>query len=801
MTPPPVASPFASAGPRLWENGVSVIPIMATGQAPGRWSATMGWVHEHDWSRFCDRMPTAIEMEIWPGWAAANVGAALGASSGPGAWQLVAVDLDTDDPAIKTAVYGAIPQSPVKKRGRKGETGFYLASAAVVNRPYNDANKQRLLDLLCHGRQTVLPPSVHPKTGQPYVWITPDTLETFTLSDLPILPDDVGDLIGEALAPWGYDPAQHHQPGLGARGEADLDGDSIHRSLNDAALANLDAWVPALQLYKCRRTGEGKYKAVASWRPSSSGRPLSERATNLAISGIGIKDCGENRGYTPLDLVMAACDIDLDTAFKFLQEHVAPAKPITLSLTPPKEAQPPPPTDVQPEPDLTNVVGINGGDLSEVIKIPPSDNPQVIAPTTATLPEEFCTPAGLLGEIVEWITATAATPVPQLNLGAAIALMGTLCGRRWESPTRARTNFYVMGLAESGAGKDHPQDAVRHLAMACGLEKFMAAEETKSDSAIRKVLERYPVTFMVMDELGGWMRKILDRRAAAHDKRMRDLLLTFFSRANGDYMGAEGASERAVMIRNPHLCIFGCSTPTDMWKAFDSASGEDGLLARFLVFDVGDARPQWHNPEMDVSTPPGRLKQRILDLMNVRPEGNLNGVGPGAVKPIRAQWGDQADQWWFGYRQANVVMARRGGARATVYSRAAEHALKLALLLAVGCDPGRPVITVSALEWAKAVVESSMAALFAAMDDRIADSDHQAAYLWVKRFIQDAGQHGVPASVLRKAINGRFDKRRTDDILGQLTEAHEIVSWVGTGPNGGRPSMRYRVMRADEVAA
>ena len=47
-----------------------------------------------------------------------------------------------------------------------------------------------LVELLLHGTQSVVPPTIHPDTGQPYHWLTPDTLEDTPLSDLPELPAD-----------------------------------------------------------------------------------------------------------------------------------------------------------------------------------------------------------------------------------------------------------------------------------------------------------------------------------------------------------------------------------------------------------------------------------------------------------------------------------------------------------------------------------------------------------------------------------------------------------------------------------
>jgi hypothetical protein len=61
--------------------------------------------------------------------------------------------------------------------------------------------------------------------------------------------------------------------------------------LNEAALANLADWVPALDLYRCRPYRQG-YEAVATWRESTKGRADRERNRNLKIAPNGIKDFG-----------------------------------------------------------------------------------------------------------------------------------------------------------------------------------------------------------------------------------------------------------------------------------------------------------------------------------------------------------------------------------------------------------------------------------------------------------------------------------------------------------------------------
>ena len=129
---------------------------------------------------YCDRLPSAIEVEIWKGWPDAGVCVAID-------HELKVIDIDTDDAEIMAAILRTLPDSPVKKRGNKGFSAFYRGSQAIVNTPLSiagaDGKAIRVVDLLAHGRQTVLPPTIHPTTGRPYEWLTADTLIDTDIDD------------------------------------------------------------------------------------------------------------------------------------------------------------------------------------------------------------------------------------------------------------------------------------------------------------------------------------------------------------------------------------------------------------------------------------------------------------------------------------------------------------------------------------------------------------------------------------------------------------------------------------------
>jgi hypothetical protein len=291
-------SPYAQIGARLVDNGYSAIPIMPGTKRPGVYQMKE-WYGTSEWQRFCDRVPSSIETNIWDKWPDAGVCVALN-------HELKVIDIDTDDPELMAAVQSVLPDSEVKKRGNKGFSAFYRGSKAIVSAPFS-IGKTRVVDLLAYGRQTVLPPTVHPDTGTAYHWLGSETLETVSINSLPLLPDNIAQLLADALAPYGFEETEHHHQHI------DGDGDTYWREVNNTALLNLPAWVPDLRLKGTKKQGKG-YRVVAEWRGVEN--------ANVSIHSKGIKDWGNDESHTPIDLVMLATGADFNSATSFLAERL-----------------------------------------------------------------------------------------------------------------------------------------------------------------------------------------------------------------------------------------------------------------------------------------------------------------------------------------------------------------------------------------------------------------------------------------------------------------------------------------------
>jgi hypothetical protein len=306
---------YDTFAPLLIERGYFPLPIAPGSKAPHRYVPSVGgFALFTTWSERPDPLTTPQ-----PG---AGVGVRLGAG-------IIGLDYDNEDAALR--VSEALGGSHVNKAGAVAWTEFYRASFPVPSENFVNEDGELMLQVLSDGRQTVIPPSVHPDTGQPYRWTNGASLYDTAPDQLPELPADYR----ERIFALGYRPggkkksAEQSNGGndrSSARGPTTFDGP--FQEVNELAMQNMELWVPYLNLprWRRRRGPHSSYEAVPNWRPSTKGLPLERRNLNLKISPKhGIVDFGDGqKGYSPLDLVMAARGCSLSDAVTWLQQRVRP---------------------------------------------------------------------------------------------------------------------------------------------------------------------------------------------------------------------------------------------------------------------------------------------------------------------------------------------------------------------------------------------------------------------------------------------------------------------------------------------
>jgi hypothetical protein len=769
-------SPFAEGAPELIALGYHPLPIMPQTKRPGEFRGGR-WIGMKDWQRFRDRPPSGCEIQLWTrNYSDANMGAVLGSPAGRSqdgeALFVVAIDIDIDDPEAIDSLRRQLPHSPMSKQGKKGETRFYRAPASIKSTPYNRASdRQRMIDLLTgfETRQTVLPPSSHPDTGTPYVWLSGPVAAI----DLPIFGEEAKEKMEEALAALGWNPEAEREahgvktprPRLGEH-----DDDDYFSETKRAALANLDAWFPNLGLYGCVRSGLG-YRAVASFRASLAGKRMEDRNLHIGAHPTGIRDWGTDEGYSAIDLVMVAQGVTQPEATSWLRERLGlDGGGVVIALT-------------------------TGGTRHDadgvVIEDEPAPSPQlpvaVETPTLHELPDVLTRVPGLLGALTDWICDTSRHPQRGLALGAALTLVGTGAGRKFAGPTGSGTHLYVLALARTGAGKDHALKQIARVLHACDMGRHVGPAQFMSWQALVNRLAREPLTLCPMDEFGAFMARINRKSGgSSHEAGMSPIFRSAWGTSFDTMPAIEWAGKESDPIHSPSLSLYGASVHDEFYKSLSGADVSNGFLNRFLVVSTRE-KPSKVEPKLDRFEVPESIRAGMQAI-----------YGSGSALAVATSNNGRADAPLFIAEWANspakdlyeefCLICEEREEEQPLWGRSAEMSIRLATIRAIGIDSAAPRIEPADMRWGVDLARWSAERMIAETADHMSDTQNQADAQLVLRKIKEAGRikHGALLRVLQHSLKAR-DVR---DLTDALREAGQI-SLDKTEVPGGGPQTRW----------
>jgi hypothetical protein len=609
---------------KLIEQGYYALPISPAGFKPSK--SPVRWIPSFNEFRLLqgwNTRPTPI-LEPQPG-------AGIGVRCGGG---LVALDYDDEEAAL--AISEAFDPSPVNKAGQRAWTPFYRADFDVPSEDFFDANGRKVLQILSTGRQTVIPPSIHPDTGEPYRWTNGKSLYDTALTELPLLPRDYRErILGLGYAPARVAPEPAKPEGIETSIPSEND-DRPCRELNELALKNLAGWVPDLDLYGCRRrVGRyANYEAVATWRESTTGRSKEERDPNLRISSLGIKDFGDGRGYSPLDLVIAARACSLADAFEWLEERVSAKKP-----------------DIEIDWEkIAKGEDVAVSDAKDAPPIAPED-----APETVKAEAKSKKPESLVGEF--WFPTDPAPTRPEMlieHLIPDVCRYGILRGQMGAMKTFL-LNSLAVAIA-SGAGSFAGQQASRRGLVLQGefdgsysearLWAAMDAAGVDRDQPVA-LFKKLPPPILAGKRLNPewrkWKAEFKDRVHGAEDRFGLPLTLLTMDPVNrfGGFDDENSSSEGNIFGKEMDaLCEeFKCTTLVSDHLGKDADKGTRGTSTKeqnaFYVLDAGE-------------TAKAIDETRLLKIVRIKEDAS--GVGVNFhIEPVEVE---------YDYRTADGALAR-----------------------------------------------------------------------------------------------------------------------------------------------
>jgi hypothetical protein len=271
ISPQRAAGPFALHAATYRHHGYAPIPVK-----PGSKQPLIS-----DWPRWCDELPSPELVASWARrYPASGIAIACGPASG-----ITALDLDDDTEGLHARIYETLGPSPVAKKGARAPTYFYRYNGEF-SRAFRK-NGRTVAEVLAGKRLCILPPTIHCDTGQPYQWLTPETLLDRSPASLPTLAADRLAALFEESKPERPRRASPRPAARDRGGQADLIasalkhisadvgyhewvkiGLALKSALADAGFDVWDAWSSTGTKYPGRENLQAKWR---SFEPHSIG--------------------------------------------------------------------------------------------------------------------------------------------------------------------------------------------------------------------------------------------------------------------------------------------------------------------------------------------------------------------------------------------------------------------------------------------------------------------------------------------------------------------------------------------------
>ena len=331
-------------------------------------------------------------------------------------------------------------------------------------------------------------------------------------------------------------------------------------------------------------------------------------------------------------------------------------------------------------------------------------------------------PPGLLGEIADYVYATAPRPVYEYAVAAAIGLMAGVCGRAY-NVSGTGLNQYVLALGETGTGKEAIASGIGRLMSAIKTQvpsavEFLGPSEIASGQALVKFITkaRTPSFVSIIGEVGLRIQQMAIGNASAHEAALHRALLNLYNKSGKGntllksvFANAENNSE---VIEAPAFSLLGESTPTRFYPHLTEDMVSDGLLPRFLIIEYqGERMPL--NEKHAETKPTFQLINTLCELSAYA----LNRMHNNSVIDVVQDYNAQrmlADYERWTTQQINSASK---DAMRQLYNRAHLKVLKLAALAAVGDKPYQPEIALHHVMWAIQLVNSDIEALMSKFRD------------------------------------------------------------------------------------
>lgn len=679
----------------------------------------------NEWEIFCSELPSDEVVAGWDRLSKITEGLGYGLCLGP-ASGLIAIDIDSEE------YIDIVPDSSYVKKGKKGETRFFR---------YNGEKAQKFhkigIEVLSLGNQTAIPPSFHPDTKRQYKWIGmyEGFISRMDLEDLP--------------------------PGF---------IDKLETLANRAKVEEVES------------VKAGRHVSLVKVMTSlvAQGKPNEEiRAELLAY---------DKKNHKPQYFT----DPSGQSIEYFMKTMLKSLGGVTLSD----------PTHI----DMTGLLGSDSEKEDETILVQTNDEddddlgvPEVERPDDSDIIDfGFPEPRpGLMKDIFDLVMARSIggqmEAIRPLAIATSLSVMSMICARKlWGAigTTEKNTiapitpNLFAFSIAQSGIGKDAPQQVVKDLLLKRGI---LEISKPKSGTVLLDGLNKTPIRLDMLDEAHQLFESMKANQANT-TKEIQDFYLGLYSNADKTFGGTRmmTAGGTNKNIDRPHVSILGSMTPGGFDRSVNSSMLNNGFFARIFFFRCGKPRDITLQ-DLEVERDENGfeyLESRVASAFSLvaRIQHGLSG---GNIVSDDVQVKVLMDH--DAYRESNLFDVKyRNRAnlydddswQSSVFRRIRQNAVKLALLdyysQVFGCAlDGKPFPTrigIESVTWGQAVTLACIGSVKAHLDGvATAGNDYESVVSAIIYKVKGGGRYGIKKYTL-------FDDFKSRQLFGQA-----LKQLIGSG--------------------
>jgi hypothetical protein len=322
--------------------------------------------------------------------------------------------------------------------------------------------------------------------------------------------------------------------------------------------------------------------------------------------------------------------------------------------------------------------------------------------------DRYPVPPGLVGEIARFIYAQAPRPIPEVAIAGAIGFVAGITGRAF-NVSATGLNQYLLLLAPTGVGKEAMARGIDKLVNAViktvpTANEFMGPGSIASSPALIKYMAKGPKSFVsIVGEFGLYLQQLGAHNAPPHLLELRKLILDLYNKSGqGNMLRPSIYSDRdknTPEFPAPGFTLLGESTPEKFYEGLHEGLLSEGLLPRFSIIEYHGKKPPLNRNHANVIPSPDMI-ERLASLFAICQGLNSQSMAQNVGF-------DPAAQIAMDNYEVRCTAKENAADRdivRQVWSRCHVKAMKLAAVIAVGCNPYAPMISEEVGEWARKIV-------------------------------------------------------------------------------------------------